>query len=399
MPTGVLYTPHMATTDMILEFIDHFFFTLYSIPCVYLAIFAAASLLKNKKQYPPALSFRKMVILVPAFKEDAVIDECVESCLNQDYPKEYCDIVVISDQMTDETNERLSKLPIQLMKVEFENSTKAKSINFAMDQLVGYDIAIILDADNVIENQFVSKINNAFDAGRNLIQAHRTAKNLNTSYAVLDAVSEEINNSIFRKGHNRVRLSAALIGSGMAFQFEYFRYVMKKVKAVGGFDKDIEHIVMMDRKKVHYLDYAMVYDEKIQKDAHFSMQRRRWMAAQFEHFMRYNKLFIKGVLTRNFDFCDKVFQMLLPPRVLVLGGLLFMCLAAYMKDETDALKWFGMLCLLALTFFVAIPRRMINKQFFVALLTMPNIFLITLKNIFKLKNANKKFIHTPHGKQ
>jgi len=34
--------------------------------------------------------------------------------------------------------------------------------------------------------------------------------------ALLDGISEEINNNIFRKGHQTLGLSSALIGSGMA---------------------------------------------------------------------------------------------------------------------------------------------------------------------------------------
>jgi hypothetical protein len=49
------------------------------------------------------------------------------------------------------------------------------------------------------------------------VQGHRTAKNTNNSWAILDAISEEINNNIFRKGHRVLGLSSAIIGSGMAF--------------------------------------------------------------------------------------------------------------------------------------------------------------------------------------
>ena len=50
-------------------------------------------------------------------------------------------------------------------------------------------------------NNFLKKINAAFAHGYVAVQGHRTAKNMNTSWAILDAVSEEINNNIFRKGH------------------------------------------------------------------------------------------------------------------------------------------------------------------------------------------------------
>ena len=82
---------------------------------------------------------------------------------------------------------------------------------------------MVLDADNLMETSFISKVNNAFNKGYMAVQGHRVAKNINTRFAILDAVSEEVNNMIFRKGHRVVGLSAALIGSGMAMEYAYFK--------------------------------------------------------------------------------------------------------------------------------------------------------------------------------
>lgn len=164
--------------------------------------FSVASRLRVAKQEERREhGMRRIVILIPAYKEDKVIMECVESCLCQDYPSTHYDAVVISDKMSDDTNRTLSSLPIQLEIVHFENSTKAKALNLAMSHLEGYDIALILDADNTIGPDFLRKINQAaFTDTTVAYQAHRTAKNLNTNLAYLDAVSEEINNSISGKG-------------------------------------------------------------------------------------------------------------------------------------------------------------------------------------------------------
>ena len=57
--------------------------------------------------------------------------------------------------------------------------------------------------------------------------------------ALLDAISEgNQQSSIFRLGHAKLGLSAALIGSGMAFRYDLFRDTMADIKAVGGFDRE-----------------------------------------------------------------------------------------------------------------------------------------------------------------
>ncbi|WP_431159455.1 hypothetical protein, partial [Winogradskyella poriferorum] len=69
-----------------------------------------------------------------------------------------------------------------------------------------YEYAIILDADNIRECHFLTKMNMAFQNGFRVVQGHRKAKNLNTPFAILDAASEEVNNHIYRRGHRALGL-------------------------------------------------------------------------------------------------------------------------------------------------------------------------------------------------
>ncbi len=380
-----------------MSILGSFLFVLFCVPISYLSFFAWASVFRRKEPEPSLKNARKMVILLPAYREDFVIEESVESCLTQVYPKELVQVVVISDKMKDETNLRLSKLPIRVIKVEFEKSTKAKSLNFALKQIEGFDVAIILDADNVIEPLFLQKINGAFESGNRIVQAHRTAKNLNTNFAILDAVSEEINNSIFRKGHANVGMSSALIGSGMAFEFEHFKFLIDNVQSIGGEDKEIEHTVLLDGIKIHYLHHAEVLDEKIQRPADFSNQRKRWLSAQFEILQRFIPEFSAALRTGNIDFCDKVIQMAFPPRILLIGVLFIMTAATTLFDPSASVKWWVLFAVLFVTLLISIPRRLFSMQMLKAFYSIPYVFFLMFANLFKLKGAGKHFIHTPHG--
>ena len=185
-----------------------------------------------------------------------------------------------------------------------------------------YVAALILDADNVMAVDFLEKMNAAMLQGSKVVQGHRVAKNMNTPMAKLDALSEEINNHIFRKGHRRLGLSAALIGSGMAFEFRLFKEMMQGIHAVSGFDKELELKLLKARHQIEYLPSALVYDEKVQDRRNFSGQRRRWLAAQLIYLRKYFSAGISQVIVhKNIDFFDKVIQMLLPPRILLLGSV------------------------------------------------------------------------------
>lgn len=374
-------------------------FLCFSINILYLLVFSVSSLYKKQmKGGKERFSFRRIVILIPAYKEDRVIMECVESCLQQKYPFERYDIVVISDQMSDETNERLSALPVILEIVHFENSTKAKALNLAMSHLNGYDLALILDADNTIGPEFLNQIDACSFSGDIVgYQAHRTAKNKNTSLAYLDAVSEEINNSIFRQGHVNMGLSAALIGSGMVFDFELIKKVLSSIHAVGGFDRALELTFFKAGKHIGYLSDAYVLDEKIQNRQDFSCQRRRWLSAQIYYLKKFIGDVPQAVLSKNWDFCDKLFQQMSIPRLLLLGETFIIALIITYISWRVSLKWWIIFSLLLIALLVAIPRHLYTKQLFVAVIKLPETFLSMFLNLFRLKGANKSFIHTEHG--
>jgi Glycosyltransferases, probably involved in cell wall biogenesis len=378
--------------------VDYLFFILIAIQVLYLFIFAVASFRKKPDILPTDKNAKRIVILVPAYQEDAVIFDTVSACLAQNYPEDKFDVVVISDKMTEETNITLENLPIILKKVALKKSSKAKSLSFALNALEGYDIAVVLDADNVIDPLYLQKINSVFIGDDvHIVQTHRTAKNLNTSFAILDAISEEINNSIFRKGHSGLGMSAALIGSGMAFDFSLYRAWMDQIKSISGEDKELEHICLAEGYKIIYLDSALVLDEKIQRATDFRNQRKRWLSAQFEILVRFLPDLGKAIKEFNLDFCDKVFQMVLFPRILLLGGVFIISVLESIISLSLSVKWWCLFGILIFTLLISIPRNFYSLKVCRAIFSLPRVFILIFVNLFRLKGAGQSFIHTPHG--
>lgn len=378
----------------------------FGIAAIYVFVFSFAGLFKPFSKSNNVFEQRRFAVLIPGYKEDNVIVEVARRALEQSYPEELFEVIVIADSFEDLTLCKLEKLPVQLVKVAFEKSTKSKALNKAM-AVIGnnYDVALVLDADNVMEFDFLERINAAFNKGYNVVQGHRVAKNTNTPMAILDAISEEVNNHIFRKGHRVLGLSSALIGSGMAFDYAFFKETMAKVNAVGGFDKELELKLLKDGKRIEYLDGAIVLDEKVQKTAVFANQRKRWLSAQFIYFKRFAFSGIKALLLKgNIDFMDKVYQMIAPPRILLLGFVLVLTAGYFLIEMLSPLQllvpayfWYVVASLTICAFFMAIPKKFYTQKTLIALLTVPKAFGVMFLSLFKLKGANKKFIHTQHG--
>ncbi len=387
----------------LIEILDWILFGLSALYAAYLLFFALAAhtwrpAKTSGSGTPPAVEYRSIAVLIPAYAEDKVIMDCVNSFVRQEYPTERFEICVISDHMEASTNEALASLPIRLVQAHFpDGSTKVKALNLAFSQMALFDIAVIMDADNTVETGFLQQINLAFAKGAKIVQAHRQAKSTETPFQVLDALSEEINNTIFRLGHVQAGLSAALIGSGMAFPFQSLKQTLSGFKSIGGFDKELEHHYLREGYRFHYLQETPVYDEKIKKPGAFATQRKRWLSAQFVFLRRFGPEIPWAIRNGRFDFLDKIMQTAMPPRILFLGGTFFLALLTLLLFRELWLKWLFLWLTVSFTLAIAIPKRLWNRKLVVAAFYAGHAFLLMFLTLFRIKGANRRFIHTRHG--
>lgn len=379
---------------------DWIIFIYASLLVFYLLFFSLAAYRKKEhRKYPESGNLHRFVIFFPAYKEDAVIENAVSNFFKQNYPKSLYDVVVISDQMLEETLDNLKAYPIIIERVQLKRSTKAKALRFALSQLNNtYDIAVILDADNLVEKDFLKKINNAYTSGQLAIQTHRTAKDPQTNIAILDAASEEINNTIFRLGHVRAGLSSALIGSGMAFDFNLFREIMIVIDEEHvGEDKQMELTLLRKRIFIDYLEDVYTYDEKINKPSKFFNQRRRWLSTQISNLSLSIKDFPQALKNRNWDYCDKLLQWTMPSRVVLTGIVSLFAIGISCWNLSAGIKWICLTGILLGTLIQSIPKYLMNYKLSKAVFMIPLLFAMMIINHFRLAGADKKFIHTSHG--
>lgn len=385
----------------ILHIIDIILWFMIAGSVLYVVFFAIISLFYEKEdhiaEHAAAISNRltKFIILYPAYKEDRVITHAVEQFLLQDYPKDHYRLVVISDHMQPETNDQLRKLPITLLMPTFEKSSKAKAMQYAINEVQGnFDNVVILDADNVVRPEFLSQLNilcSVYDA----IQCHRCAKNANNDVAVLDGTSEEINNTIFRKAHNRLGLSSALIGSGMCFKYDLFKENVFNLSTAGE-DREMEALLLHQGIFIKYAPDIHVFDEKVSSQDNFQRQRMRWMTVQIQSLLSNLPKIPGAIIHGKINFIDKTIQQALIPRsilIVLLGGIsVLMTLLVPAWCE----KWWILFALLAISLFVAIPSQLRFRSFG-KVLAIPGLVLRMLKNLLHMDHKNTDFIHTQHG--
>jgi cellulose synthase/poly-beta-1,6-N-acetylglucosamine synthase-like glycosyltransferase len=342
---------------------------------------------------------RRVCVLLPAYRADAVVRETAPAARRHVYAGP-ADVCVIADGLQPATVRALRADGSTVVEVAFTKSTKGQALRAALAALPAarYDVAVVLDVDNVMAPGFLNQVNEAFAAGYRVVQGHRTFKNLDSPFAVLDACNEEINNHIFRLGHARLGLSPSLIGSGMAFEFELLRELLADVGETAGEDKEIDFRLLRDGVEIAYLPEAHVYDEKTASAAAFGPQRTRWMAVQWEFLRRSGRELLPQLRRGNWAFVDKVVQTALLPRVLLLGVLgMLLAISAVLPLGPELGFWAALLAGTGLALLLALPLRLYRWHTLRAALHLPVALAAMTLALLRLRRARTSFLPTPHA--
>ena len=348
-------------------------------------------------------SFLKFVVLVPSYKEDNVILDVARKSVQQNYPAENFQVFIIADSLKPETLAELRGLPVSVIEVSFENSTKVKSLNRALELIRedAYDYAVILDADNVMEVDFLEKMNALIvRLGYKAVQGQRKPKNRNNNLAFLDGVSEAINNHIYRQGTVAMGLSASIAGSGVVFDYKLLKDKLSRMNSVGGYDRELELKFLQEGERVYYHKDAVVYDEKVSRNQSFQNQRKRWIFSQYFYLAKYFNEGCRALFKGNFIFFNSaVLRNIQLPRLINLGLLTLLTFASVLLHERLILGreiWIALFLVNSFAILISIPREFYSKEMLKAIFSLPGIFVNMFLLLFRLRHVNKKFTHTQH---
>lgn len=382
-----------------IHILDLLLWAFMSISVAYITFYALVSLFSRKGIKTvdvPESPESTFLVLFPAYSEDRVIVGSVKKFLLQNYPQDKYHVAVISDHQQESTERLLSDLPVTVLRPVFEKSSKAKALQYAISEVSGqYDYVVVLDADNIVETDFLHRLNILLKEGYKAVQCHRCAKNSDSSVSVLDGVSEEINNTLFRKAHNLIGLSSALIGSGMCFDYSWFSSHVTKLTTAGE-DRELEVFLLREGIYIKYADDILVFDEKVSSADNFQRQRQRWMSAQVNCFLSMLRHLPEAVTHLNINYIDKTIQQMLIPRSMLLLGLLFMSFLISIIAPWWSLKWWSLLLLTCLSLFLAIPARLRTKAVFSKVGTLLRLSIKMARNVRHIDHKNEDFIHTDH---
>ena len=393
---------------LIIKIIQNIIFIYFALSTLHVLVLSVAA--RYFRRFPdsiPNSEPARIAILIPCYKEDLIIINSIKSYALQEYPQEKFKIFLVADSLLPTTLAMLRTFDINVIEVDFDVSTVTKSIKLGITSINHreFPITLICDADNVLAPDFLKKMNDVFSAGYQVVQGCRYTKNVNTPMAILDSVSEMINNHLYRKGTYSIGLSSALIGSGMAFTTSLLQDCMKGNNSFNGWDRELQLLLSEREITIVYLENAICYDEKVSSQTAFKSQRTRWLASQFtmltEHFSEaFMRLGKKGGLN-YFQFAI-LFNLFLT-RLLNIGILavltltdLFIFFIFRPAILLPPYYWLTLFMLYGISLILAIPGSFFNGKLVSALLKLPVTFLEMFFLLFKTKDAKTKFYHTEH---
>ena len=362
----------------IIYFSDLAFFIFVCMTVVYMGIFAMASMFSQHQNTPKSRVENRFIIFIPAYKNGPSAEQTVRSILGQSYPQRLFDVTVIADHIDEMSNFRLAQQPITLLIPTFTKSSRAKSLQLAINNLPQfklYDIAVILNPGNIVEPEFLSQLNDAYEAaGTKAIQCHMLSQNRDTVSARLSAIFEEINNSIFRRGHVTLGLSAAASNSAMAFDFNWFKANILTTNTYWD-DKELEARLLRQHIFVDYFDDIMVVSEKTRKAEDFNRQRGRWLLSHIATVLRNIRYLPGAIIQRHYDLIDKILQWMLLPRILMMAIIIAMGIFMPFIYFSLALKWWALFAIVLFIFALATPNYLVDDKWDRTFFSIPIILL------------------------
>ncbi|MGI4729646.1 MAG: glycosyltransferase [Janthinobacterium lividum] len=334
-------------------------------------------------------------IIVTAYKQTHTLPAVVVSLLNQQYQNFI--IYIVADQC-DVSNLNFNHPQVVILRPETELRSNTRSHFYAINRFVRpHPRLTIIDSDNLVHPDYLTEVNVFFSKGYQAVQGLRAAKNLNSTYACLDAARDIYYHFYDGKLLFKAGSSATLSGSGMAFTTELYQFCLENLDISGaGFDKVLQAEIVKYRLQIAYAENAIVYDEKTAQPHQLVSQRSRWINSWFKYSGLGFGLVFKGL--KNCSVNQVLFgSVLLRPPLFIFLILAAICTVINLwVVPAYSLIWLAAFGIFILSFFIALLHTKTNIRIYRALFGIPKFMFYQVLSLLKMRKANERSVATDH---
>ncbi len=343
---------------------------------------------KNTEQYDYA-------IIVTAYEQTGSLHAVVDSLLQLSYTNYI--IYIVADKC-DVSGLKFNDPRVVVLRPPETLASNTRSHFYAIRNFIRpHDVLTIIDSDNLADPAYLNELNRYFDAGFSAVQGIRMAKNLDTTFACLDASRDIYYHFYDGDVLFNIGSSATLAGSGMAFKTSLYRECLEHLDITGaGFDKVLQMEIVSRGYRIAFNERAIVYDEKTTKSDQLVKQRARWINTWFRYFKFGFTLVGAGI--KKFDLNRFLFGVILlrPPLfIFLILSMFFMAISIWVSKLALILWLAGFACFIG-GFIIAIVHAHPDKRIVRSLLSIPVFVFYQVLLLMRSRNANKLSVATNH---
>jgi len=360
-----------------------------------LVVLALYKLKQKNTQRTVSKSEADYAIIVTAYEQTQSLPAVVESLLRLKYTNYL--IYIVADKC-DVSNLHFADERVIIMRPPETLGSNTRSHFYAINRFKrDHERLTIIDSDNLVEPNYLLELNKCFDSGYEAVQGIRKAKNIDTTFACLDAARDIYyhfydGQLLFGAGS-----SATLAGSGMAFSTRLYKDCLGQLDITGaGFDKVLQAEIVQRDVRIAFTEEAVVYDEKTSHSTQLVKQRARWINTWFRYFGFGFTILFKGIKSLNWN--QFLFGLvLLRPPLFIFLILSFICaIADIWISSTMSIVWAVGFGLFAAGFLIALMRSETDKRIYSSLVSIPRFMFLQVLSLVKAKKANQLSVATTH---
>jgi cellulose synthase/poly-beta-1,6-N-acetylglucosamine synthase-like glycosyltransferase len=268
-------------------------------------------------------------------------------------------IHVIADNCTDRTIEIARRLGASVWdRQDYENRGKGQALAWALDtiDLKLIDAIVIVDADTIVDPEFLNVMNDRLVAGCQVVQGYDGVMNpYENAMTCLMEITNVMKNLLFNYAKSKVGLSVQLMGTGMCLDKAVIKQVGWKAFSIG---EDGEQFAYMARAGIHveFEPRAKVFAQEASSFGQAYTQRVRWSAGRMQLSGLGFRLLGEGIQQRRISLVDAAITFLLPNYAMlaniVFAALLIVGLSGALPGRTLLAWWYGALLLSLVIYFV-----------------------------------------------
>lgn len=291
---------------------------------VYFLTFVIIGIFDGKKEVAQDPE-NKFAIIIPAHNEEKVITGLLDNLQELDYPSRLYDIHVIADNCEDNTAALARDHNANVLE-RFNKNEKGKgyALKYGFEKLGfiegdnEYDAAVVFDADNLVQDNFLKIMNQRLLEGEKLIQAYIDSKNpadnwVTGTFSMMFWINDRYN----LLSRYNVGLSAVLMGTGMCISAETLATVGWKTTTL---TEDLEYSIqaLFKNIKTTFTIGTKIYDEKPLSFKASCRQRLRWARGQLSVTIKYvPRLLYRGFKEKCLTKLDGGFRLFQMPFIMV----------------------------------------------------------------------------------